>query len=209
MRIITAAVLYGFMCITPPRPRPASRFPRAAPRAALKPREYGDLGVATRVDGAELLEKALAEGRTGSDDDEVDVGWSSDDEDEEEEEEEDVGSEGKGGAGEDSDLESLSGDDEGEDDSGSGEWEEVSHLDEEEEEEGGSSRAAVRVARDEHIGPNEKTKTKAAVPTRLGNKAHMEDSDTMKDGGGARTVHAAKKRKSEDVSEEEEDEDED
>ncbi|GIM11976.1 hypothetical protein Vretimale_15407, partial [Volvox reticuliferus] len=176
---------------------------------ALKPREYGDLGVATRVDGAELLEKALAEGRTGSDDDEVDVGWSSDDEDEEEEEEEDVGSEGKGGAGEDSDLESLSGDDEGEDDSGSGEWEEVSHLDEEEEEEGGSSRAAVRVARDEHIGPNEKTKTKAAVPTRLGNKAHMEDSDTMKDGGGARTVHAAKKRKSEDVSEEEEDEDED
>ncbi|GLC55364.1 hypothetical protein PLESTB_000976900 [Pleodorina starrii] len=89
---------------------------------ALKPREYGDSGVATRVDGAELLQQALAEGRTGSDDDEVDLGLSSSDEGEEGEEEEE---------GEDSDLESLSGDEGEEDGSGSGEWEEVSEEDEE------------------------------------------------------------------------------
>ncbi|KXZ52362.1 hypothetical protein GPECTOR_10g996 [Gonium pectorale] len=61
---------------------------------ALKPRAYGEADVATRVDGAELLQRALAEGRTGSDDDEIDMGDSSD---------------AEGDEGEDSDLESLSG----------------------------------------------------------------------------------------------------
>ncbi|EFJ52836.1 hypothetical protein VOLCADRAFT_55520, partial [Volvox carteri f. nagariensis] len=72
----------------------------------VKPREFGDLGVASRVDGAELLEKALAEGRTGSDDDddEIDLGSSGDMSDMSDVEEEE-------GAGEDEeeDLVSLSG----------------------------------------------------------------------------------------------------
>ncbi|GFR43447.1 hypothetical protein Agub_g4529 [Astrephomene gubernaculifera] len=89
---------------------------------ALKPREYGDQGVATRVDGAELLERAIAEGRVGGseegdeEDDYADLLGGNSSEEEEE--------------GEDSDLESLSGD-EGEEGSGSGEWEEVSEDDEE------------------------------------------------------------------------------
>ena len=37
--------------------------------AALKPRSYGEANVASRVDGAELLERALAEGREAADDD--------------------------------------------------------------------------------------------------------------------------------------------
>ncbi|PNW82173.1 hypothetical protein CHLRE_06g277050v5 [Chlamydomonas reinhardtii] len=119
---------------------------------ALKPRDYGDARVATRVDGAELLEAALAEGRTGSDGDEVDLGLddsSSDDDDDGDggsggwedvsEEEGDGGAkegagEGEGEeGGEDSDLESLSGEGEGEED-GSSDWEDVSEEGEEEEE---------------------------------------------------------------------------
>ncbi|KAG2501935.1 hypothetical protein HYH03_000433 [Edaphochlamys debaryana] len=95
---------------------------------ALRPREYGDVGVATRVSGAELLQQALAEGRTASDD-EVDLGLSdSEDGDEDEDSEEEDGEEGEEGEDE---LESLSGD-EGE--SGSGDWEDVSEEGEEEEE---------------------------------------------------------------------------
>lgn len=105
--------------------------PPLPPPAALKPRDYGDARVATRVDGAELLEAALAEGRTGSDGDEVDLGLddsSSDDDDDGDggsggwedvsEEEGDGGAkegagEGEGEeGGEDSDLESLSGEEE-------------------------------------------------------------------------------------------------
>ncbi|KAG2439494.1 hypothetical protein HXX76_004848 [Chlamydomonas incerta] len=98
---------------------------------ALKPRDYGDARVATRVDGAELLEAALAEGRTGSDGDEVDLGLddtSSDDDDDGagwQEVSEEEGGEGE----EESDLESLSG--EGEE-GGSSDWEDVSEEGEEE-----------------------------------------------------------------------------
>ena len=45
---------------------------------AAKPRAYGEAGVADRVDGAELLEAAIAAGKEGlSDDEEVgDLIWS-------------------------------------------------------------------------------------------------------------------------------------
>lgn len=81
--------------------------------------------MATRVDGAELLEEALAQGLGSSDDDYQLSDGSTEDE------------EGDVGSGSDSDLESMSEGDEGEDDSG--EWESVSGDEGGEEGEEGSS----------------------------------------------------------------------
>lgn len=92
---------------------------------ALKPRAYGEADVATRVDGAELLEQALAEGRDADDDSDLEdlIGGAGSSSDED-------GGDGASELGSDSDLESLSGDEdgkgEGEQGSGSSDWEDVS-----------------------------------------------------------------------------------
>lgn len=71
---------------------------------ALKPRAYGEADVATRVDGAELLEQALAEGRDADDDSDLEdlIGGAGSSSDED-------GGDGASELGSDSDLESLSG----------------------------------------------------------------------------------------------------
>ncbi|KAG2445218.1 hypothetical protein HYH02_008686 [Chlamydomonas schloesseri] len=193
---------------------------------ALKPRDYGDARVASRVDGAELLEAALAEGRTGSDDDEVDLGLddtSSDEEDddgEEEEEEEggweDVSEEegGEGGKGEedgegaeDSDLESLSG--EGEEEDGSSDWEDVSEDEEEEEEPAGKGKGKGKAA------AKAKAKPAAASGRKDGKKGapvseEEEDEDDGEDGegesGSDADLDGSGSEEEEDESEDEEEE---